>query len=123
MKKKILLMEFKHETNVFNPTPADEAAFQSHRMLSGAESLAFQRTIGSEYNGFLKVLEKRDDVELIPTVSLNANPSGPVTASVYNFVADTVLGAIREHSPLTAVLISFHGAMVAEGHHDGEGGR
>ena len=121
MKKKILLMEFKHETNVFNPAPADEAAFTNHRMLAGQESLEFHRTIGSEYNGFLKILEQRGDVELIPTVSLNANPSGPVTASVYNFVQDTVLDAIRAHSPLTAVLISFHGAMVAEGHRDGEG--
>ena len=121
MKKKILLMEFKHETNVFTPAPADEAAFCSHRMLAGQESLDFHRTIGSEYRAFLDVLEKRDDVELIPTVSLNANPSGPVTTSVYEFVKSHVLGAIREHSPLTAILISFHGAMVAEGHHDGEG--
>ena len=121
MKKKILLLEFKHETNRFNPSPANEAAFCSHRMLSGEESLTFHRTIGSEYNGFLKVLERRGDVEFIPTVSLNANPSGPVTASVYNFVTDTVLNAIRANSPLTAVLISFHGAMVADGHHDAEG--
>lgn len=121
MKKKILLMEFKHETNVFTPAPGDEAAFQSHRMLAGEESLNFHRTIGSEYRAFLDVLEKRDDVELIPTVSLNANPSGPVTASVYEFVKSHVLGAIRQHSPLTAILISFHGAMVAEGHHDAEG--
>ena len=49
MKKKILLMEFKHETNVFTPAPADEAAFCSHRMLAGQESLDFHRTIGSEY--------------------------------------------------------------------------
>lgn len=121
MKKKILLMEFKHETNVFTPAPADEAAFRSHRLLAGEESLQFHRTIGSEYHAFLQILEQRDDVELIPTVSLNANPSGPVTASVYDFVTQTVCDTIRSHGSLDAALISFHGAMVAEGHEDGEG--
>ncbi len=121
MKKKILLLEFKHETNTFTPAPADEAAFRSDRFLVGRECIDVHEKLGSEYSAFLKVLGKRSDVEFIPTAALNANPSGPVTREVYDFVTSQVLEAIHQHGPVDAALISFHGAMVAQGHHDGEG--
>lgn len=121
MKKKLLIIEFKHETNVFCPKPADEKAFHDFRFHIGEEAFQKHRGKGTELGAFLDVLEGREDIELIPTVALYACPSGIVTADVYDFVVRNVKEAIHKNAPLDGVLIAFHGAMVAEGHHDGEG--
>lgn len=121
MKKKILTVQFRHETNVFSPAPADEQAYRNTRFLVGEEIFPNQRGIGTELGAYLSVLEPREDMELIPTVALNASPSGKVTADVYDFVMKEVTAAIEKHAPFDGVLVDCHGAMVAEGHCDGEG--
>ncbi len=69
----------------------------------------------------MNIFEKRDDVELIPAFALNAAPSGPVTSEVYDFAEKELVRLIKKHSPLSGVLLTLHGAMVAENHPDGEG--
>lgn len=121
MKKKILVISFKHETNVFCPKPADEKAYRDLRFHTGEECFSKQRGTGSEIGAFLDVFDKREDIELIPTVSMSASPCGMVKEDVYNFVVENVTEAILKNSPLDGILLDFHGAMVAEGHTDGEG--
>lgn len=121
MKKKILIVQFRHETNVFSPIKASKEVFRQLRFHVGEELFSSQRGLGTELGAFLKVLESRDDVELIPSVGLYATPCGPVTEDVYNFVLDEVANVIKKNAPIDAVLIDSHGAMVAEGHPDGEG--
>ena len=121
MKKKLLIIEFKHETNVFCPKKADMQAFRDFRLYTGEEAFSKHRGTGTEVGAYLDVFEAREDFELIPTVAMYACPSGTVTKEVYAFVEESVTEAIRKHSPLDGVLIAFHGAMVAEGHPDGEG--
>ncbi len=120
-KKKILLLQFRHETNVFCPLSAGTEAFKKNRFLIGKESFDKQRGMGTELGAFLSVFEKRDDVELIPTVAFYATPCGKVSAEVYDLVCEKAREAILANSPLDAVLLDLHGAMVAEGHPDGEG--
>lgn len=120
-KKKILTLQFRHETNAFCPSPADEQAFRNTRYLVGPEVFEKQRNAGNDMSACLDVFENREDVELIPTVALYACPSGPVTKDVYDFVMEQVSNAIDAHSPLDGVFMDVHGAMVAEGHPDGEG--
>ena len=121
MKKKVLTLGFRHETNAFSPSPANMQAYKNCRFNVGEEVLNYNRGLGIEMGAFLDVFEKREDVELIPTVDLNATPSGPVTKEVYDYVVEQVTAAIQANSPLDAVLIGFHGAMVSEEHPDGEG--
>ncbi len=121
MKKKLLIISFRHETNVFCPRHADEQAFRNNRFLIGAEALDKQRGTGAEIGAFLEVFDKRDDVELIPTVSLYASPCGRVSADVYDFVVKNVVDTIEKNKPIDGVLIDFHGAMVSECHPDSEG--
>jgi len=121
MAKKILLMQFKHESNGFCPTSADFQAFKN-RYFNGSEDMfASQRGLKTELGGFLDVLEGRLEFELIPSVSLEANPCGPVTAEVYEYVMGEMERAIRENSPLDGILLVLHGGMLADGHTDGEG--
>lgn len=121
MMKRVLLMQFKHESNAFCPVPADFHAFQNRYFDVGERMFPSQRGLGTELGAFLDVLENRPDIQLIPSVSLEANPCGPVTAEVYEFVMQEMETAIRANSPLDGILIVLHGAMQADGHTDGEG--
>lgn len=121
MKKKILTLRFQHETNVSSPKPADRAAFQSQSFEFGMAALDENRGKGTELGAFIKVMEERTDIELIPAISFNATPSGRVTEDIYNLATETVIETITKKAPFDGVLIDFHGAMVSEGHSDGEG--
>lgn len=121
MKKKILTVQFRHETNSFSPRPADMRAFRNNRLLVGEQVFPDQWDLGTELGAYLRWFASREDVELIPTVAMYATPSGPVTREVYDFVMQQVLDVIRKEGPFDGVLLDVHGAMVAEGHPDGEG--
>ncbi len=122
MAKKILVFRFFHETNAFSPAPADMAAFKKPGIRVGEELFRVHRGCGTDIGGFLSVLEEEEhDFELIPVISMGATPSGPVTAEVYQFTLDNVQKALQENGPVDAIMIAFHGAMVAEGHPDAEG--
>ncbi len=121
MKKKIITLQFQHETNTFSSKRADEQAFKNLCYAFGEEAFESQRGTDTELASFVNVLGGRDDIELIPTVAATANPCGFVKREVYDRVRDAVCDAIAENAPIDGVLFELHGAMVAEGHEDGEG--
>lgn len=121
MNKKILTLQFRHETNSFCPCPANEQAFRNTRYLQGEAAIESQRGVGSDTGAFLDVFADRADVEIVPSVALYACPSGPVTEDVYDFVMTEVAKVIDTCGPFDAVFADIHGAMVAENHPDGEG--
>lgn len=121
MKKKILTLQFRHETNSFCPIPANEQAFHNCRFLVGQEEVASLRDYGIELGAFIKHFEKDPEVELIHSVALYATPCGHVSEDVYDFVINEVAKTIQEQGPFDGILCDVHGAMVADGHPDGEG--
>ncbi|MBR5528983.1 MAG: M81 family metallopeptidase [Oscillospiraceae bacterium] len=121
MKKKILTVQFRHETNTFAPKPADMQAFRCNRFFVGEEVFPNVRKMRTELTACLDLFDTREDVELVPTVALYATPCGPVTEEVYDFVTRQILTVIRKEGPFAGVFLDIHGAMVAEGHPDGEG--
>lgn len=121
MKKKIITLQFQHETNTFSSKSADEQTFKNLCFAFGEDAFESQKGTDTELASFVNVLGGRGDIELIPTVAATANPCGPVTPSVYDSVVNAVTDVIRENAPIDGVLFELHGAMVAEGHIDGEG--
>ena len=122
MSKKILVFRFYHETNAFCPAPADMAAFEKMQIRIGEEMFRAVRGTRADVGGILSVLEEEGhDFELIPVIGMGACPSGPVTGDVYQFCMDHIRRALEEKGPVDAIMIAFHGAMVAEGHPDAEG--
>lgn len=121
MRKKVLFFRFQHETNAICPVPADMTAYKNAVFIVGEDMLNVSRTAKLDVTAVLNVLEAYPDVEIIPVVNMFANPSGPVTQDVYDFVEEQLLITIREKGPFDGVMILFHGAMVADGHPDAEG--
>lgn len=96
-------------------------AYRCNRFFVGDQVFPNMRNVGTELSAYLDVFDLRGDIALIPTVALYATPSGPVTREVYDFVTEQVLDVIGKEGPFAGVLMDVHGAMVAEGHPDGEG--
>ena len=119
--KTILMAEFKHETDSFCPVPADMEAYRIRGFALGQDMITAYRGVKNEPGAFIDVFDGRDDVELIPILALNAMPSGPVTAEVYDFVGENLKKAVESTPKIDGFLFAMHGAMVAEGHPDGEG--
>ena len=121
MAKKVLFFRFQHETNVLCPIPADMTAYKNAVFILGENMMQVSRTAKLDVTAVLNVLEEYPDVEIVPVVNMFANPSGPVTRDVYEFVESKLLQTIQEKGPFDGVMVLFHGAMVAEGHPDAEG--
>ena len=118
--KKLLIGEFRHETDSFCPQKADLAAYRVRGLRVGHEMATAYRGVRNEPGAFYDVFGDRDDIQLIETVGMSAMPSGPVTAEAYEFARSHIVDAVRREKP-DGVLLALHGAMVAEGHDDGEG--
>ena len=121
MKKKILTLQFRHETNSFCPIPANELAFHNCRFLVGQDAVNSLRDYGIEIGAFIKHFEGRPDIELVHSVALYATPCGHVSEDIYDFVVNEITKTIQEQGPFDGILCDVHGAMVADGHSDGEG--
>lgn len=121
MKKRILTFQFRHETNSFCPLPANELAFRNCRFLIGQEVIDTLRGTEIETGAYIKHFEENPNIELIPALALYATPCGHVSADIYDFVANEITNTIKEQGPFDGVLCDVHGAMVADGHPDGEG--
>lgn len=121
MKKRILIAEFKHETNSFSPSVADRHAFENRHFLFGEELIDYFSGIETELGAFLDVLNGCDNFELYPCIAFNAEPSGPVTKEIYELATSCLVTAVQNEGPFDGILLALHGAMVAQGHPDGEG--
>ena len=120
--KRLLIAEFKHETNRFCPYPADMESYKKHTFLFGED--VFRAFFGTEteINAFWETFHGfPDQYELVPCLSFDTIPSGPLTEDVYELAVATICKMLKENGPFDGVLLSLHGAMAAEHEQDGEG--
>lgn len=103
--KTILLASYGQETNTFNPFPTSLAAFGTYQQ----QSLQF-----------LPELQKRNDIKIIESVALYAEPWGRVEHSAHETVKRKILADFRGEK-IDGVLMYMHGAMAVEDLDDAEG--
>src|SRR5207302_2853990 len=72
---------FMHESNTFNPTPTDRAAFAAQSLTFGPALLDEWREAHHEVGGFLAGVAEGGD-EAVPLVMAWATPAGPVADAV-----------------------------------------
>lgn len=110
-----------HESNTFTPVVTDLEMFKRTQYLSGPDILRRHSGQPSEIGGMLHELDERR-VNVIPTLSALAMPSGRVTADTYSLLKSNLLTAIGEHiDGLDGVLLALHGSMSVEGTEDADG--
>ena len=113
---KVAIGGISHETNVFSPL---ETPLFEWRVMTGQEIVQRSRGKKTAMGGFLEIAEK-EGWEVIPTLYAGATPSKPTDEQSYAWLKQHLLQPLKDAQP-DAVLLSMHGAMMAEGTDDPEG--
>lgn len=117
----VIVANFHHETNTFSTESTGLQEYKDRAYALGQEIVEKYAHTKSEVGGFIEELEKHDDIHMIPVIMADAQPSGPVTAAMYEHVCDEMHRAIEAAERVDGILLSLHGAMVTENSLDGEG--
>ncbi|MGI9525189.1 MAG: M81 family metallopeptidase [Hyphomicrobiaceae bacterium] len=108
------------ETNTFSSMPTGMATFAETMLFYGD---ATRHPAGS-FNVPLHVWRKRAEAaqcNVIEGLSAFAQPGGLTARSVYEKLRDEMLANLADAGEVDIVLLSLHGAMVADGYDDCEG--
>lgn len=103
------------ETNTFSPIPTGEKTFADTYLVRGG-------AYGDNPDLFaLPMMVFRDRARarnwrLTESLCAFAVPAGPTIDRVYRKLRDEILADLRQALPVDAVMLSLHGAMVAEGY-------
>jgi len=105
-----------HETNTFSCVETHLADFNPSY---GHEIFKVYGNTRTELGGFLKILHHHD-IDIVPTLAASATPSGPLIQKDYDNICQTIVDEVKEGNP-DGMLLSLHGAMVAQGVTEAEG--
>lgn len=107
------------ETHTGAPLPTDLAAFESSHLVRGGEHGEVPHMFGAPL-----VLWRERAIakgwQVVEGLSAFATPSGLVVRKVYEDLRDEILESLRAAMPVDGVILSLHGAMVADGYDDCE---
>src|SRR4051794_18683113 len=109
-----------HETHTFAPDRTGLDGFARQALVEGDDLLGAMRGARSPIGGEIDAVESMG-YEPVPLLYAAAMPSGTVTAEAYQTLCDGLLNRLRSAGKVDGVLLSLHGAMVAEGCDDPEG--
>ena len=117
----ILVGSMLHESNTFSSVPTDLDAFKRTQYLEGEALIRYHGNKRTEIGGMLEVL-LRNGVNVLPSLSAWAIPSGLITREAYDAIKNTFLSDIRKNiEKLDGILFAFHGSMIIEDLEDPEG--
>jgi microcystin degradation protein MlrC len=116
---RIAVAGFMHESNTFNPIPAERAAFAQQGFALGADLLTEWRAAHHEVAGFLQA-GTVEGFEPVPLLMAWATPSGPVASDVFDEITGALVERLRE-ARADGLLLALHGAMVSDHHLDADG--
>lgn len=117
---RVAIAELSHETNVFSSVPTDLAAFERSGIHRGVGVVDALRGTATTIAGFLDAAE-RAGFTALPILAVWATPSGIVTRDAFEALAGELVDGLEHAAPLDGVLLSLHGAMVAEHARDADG--
>ena len=108
------------ETNSFSPIPTGLGSFEEYLWFPAGSHPEEPRF----FTGPIVAARRRavaDGLTLIEGLAAFAAPAGPTTRHAWETLRDRLLEELRAALPVDVVLLSLHGAMVAEGYDDCEG--
>ncbi|MGA1232730.1 MAG: M81 family metallopeptidase [Lutimaribacter sp.] len=115
---KLLIACLATETNTFSPMPTGRNSFQAGLLTREAT-----RMPGNLFSAPLhewRRLAEQLGWQVVESLSAAAQPAGTTVKAVYEGFRDEILADIETHQP-DILLMSMHGAMVADGYDDCEG--
>jgi len=107
-----------HESNTFSTLFTDIDAFKRKQYLKGSDVISAHRGTRSELGGFLSAIPGA--IEIVPTISAVAMPSGIVTRAAYDELRDELLSRLPGDG-CDGIFLALHGSMCVEDLEDPEG--
>lgn len=108
------------ETNSFSPLPCGWTSFREQMLDRPGEHPDQLHEVTAPLWALRRRAESRGWT-IIEGTCAYAKPAAPVQAQVYQAIRDEILGQLRAAGPVDAVVLSMHGAMMAQGVEDCEG--
>jgi microcystin degradation protein MlrC len=119
---KILITEFRQESNSFNPTPSTLEFWNQTGEYEGTPVRDVFAGTPCAIGGFLKALDESPHQPEIHYGTVMASQSGGVAEqAVMDHYLEKLVGQLDEAGPLDGVFISFHGALMTTEYDDPEG--
>ncbi|MGE5653886.1 MAG: M81 family metallopeptidase [Bacillota bacterium] len=110
---RVAVAEFSHETCTFCPDPTTIASLEPY-VRRGQAVIDKNRGIPTYINGFIKIADQVENLELVPIVAVNMAP-GPYTSwfdlECFEKYANEIADGLQKAGPLDGVLLALHGAM------------
>ncbi|HUV55115.1 MAG TPA: M81 family metallopeptidase, partial [Candidatus Krumholzibacteriaceae bacterium] len=114
---RIVIGGMSHETNTFSTV---KTTLEDFRPSYGDDIVETLKGTRSGIGGYIDVLE-REGFEYVPTIKAGATPAGPLRNEDYWEIVEEIKEGIRGAGRVDGVLLSLHGAMIAEGVPEAEG--
>ena len=108
------------ETNTFSPIPTGRRNFEETFLAYGDGSSRSPMFFTSALHVWKQAANDRD-WDFVESLSAVAQPAGTTVKSVYETFCDRILSDLEAAGPCDIILLSLHGAMVAEHYPDCEG--
>jgi microcystin degradation protein MlrC len=118
--RKIFTATLGTETNTFSALPTGLQLFRETCLFRKANYGAEVPMFGAPLAVWRRRAEERG-WQVVESLCAFAQPAGRTVKKVYEAFRDEILADLRAAMPVDAVLLSMHGAMVAEGYDDCEG--
>jgi microcystin degradation protein MlrC len=117
---KIFIAGLATETNSFSPLPTGMMSFQEIGVFHGNATRHPLQYSTAPLHIWREQAERRS-LTIIESLSAFAQPAGPTVRHVYEAFRNEILHDLQAAMPVDIVLLSLHGAMIADGYDDCEG--
>lgn len=117
---KLFIASISTETNSFSPLPTGRLSFEEGVVAHGTATQGPVEYWSAPLHIWRRQAEERGWT-VVESLTAHAQPAGPTVRDVYEEYRDEILGDLESASPVDIVLLSLHGAMIAEGYDDCEG--
>ena len=115
---KIAVAQIKQETNTFNPVKTTIDTFRRYGFFKGPEIISNIKT--NEVGGFIDTLrDAKHKIE--PILATYAQSGGTIIYNAIKEIERHLTTPLKKSLPLDGVLLSLHGAMIAERVIDADG--
>jgi microcystin degradation protein MlrC len=117
---KLFIASISTETNSFSPLPTGRLSFEEGVVAHGD---ATRRPV-EYWSAPLHIWRGKAEAkgwEVVESLTAHAQPAGPTVRDVYEEYRDEILADLKAALPVDVVLLSQHGAMIADGYDDCEG--
>lgn len=108
------------ETNTFSPLPTAEEGFREWMLYHGDATRRPENLFSAPLHLWRQAAEAQQ-AEVAESLSAFAQPAGVTVRKVYEGFREEILRDLKAAMPVDMVLLSMHGAMVADGYDDCEG--